>query len=155
MSPAPLFVCPDTPAGAPSDYGGVYQVIGFPAITPFLVVAPHMVPVRRPKPDARPISEPEPSPLRLYRGYLEALMSPDPFRPLVAHPPAFSPQKSCHAAVAVPPVGPCSEGRCAAAADCRVSAGMPVTIPYPPADYVNKASMGLIAHPAGVPLGGG
>ena len=37
MSPVPLFVCPATPAGTPSDYGGVYQVIGFPANTPFIL----------------------------------------------------------------------------------------------------------------------
>ena len=78
-------------------------------------------------------------------------MSADPFHPLVVHPPAFSLQKSCHAAVAVPPVGQSSEGRPAAAADCGVSAGTRVAIPYPPPVYDNKASLGLIAHPAGVP----
>jgi hypothetical protein len=46
--------------------------------------------------------QPEPSPLRLFRTHFQPLLSPDPFHPLVVHPPAFSPQKSRNTAVAVP-----------------------------------------------------
>ena len=37
LAPVPLFVCPGTPTGVPSDYGGVYQVIGYPANTPLIL----------------------------------------------------------------------------------------------------------------------
>lgn len=37
LAPVPLFVCPATPTGMPSDYSGPYQVIGYPANTPLIL----------------------------------------------------------------------------------------------------------------------
>lgn len=46
FSPVPLFVCPSTPAGMPSDYGAVYGVIGYPAATPLVLPRTDYAPLR-------------------------------------------------------------------------------------------------------------
>lgn len=43
---ASLFVCPGTPARVPSDYGGVYEVIGYPANTPLILPRTDYAPFR-------------------------------------------------------------------------------------------------------------
>ena len=68
------------------------------------VVTPDVVPMRRLRADACPVSKPQPSPRQLFRRRFQALLSPDPLHPRVVHPPAFGPQKGCHAAVAVPTI---------------------------------------------------
>jgi prepilin-type N-terminal cleavage/methylation domain-containing protein len=46
LAPVPLFVCPDTPAGVPSDYGVAFQVIGYPANTPLILPRTDYAPLR-------------------------------------------------------------------------------------------------------------
>lgn len=46
FSPVPLFVCPSTPAGIPSDYGAVYSVIGYPPNTPLVLPRTDYAPLR-------------------------------------------------------------------------------------------------------------
>jgi prepilin-type N-terminal cleavage/methylation domain-containing protein len=46
FSPVPLFVCPSTPAGLPSDYGAGYTVIGYPANTPLVLPRTDYAPLR-------------------------------------------------------------------------------------------------------------
>jgi prepilin-type N-terminal cleavage/methylation domain-containing protein len=45
-SPVPLFVCPSTPSGIPSDYGAGYTVIGYPANTPLVLPRTDYAPLR-------------------------------------------------------------------------------------------------------------
>ena len=53
------------------------------------VVRPDVVPVRRSQPDAGPVIEPEPSPLRLLLWYFEPFTSPDALYPLQADGPTI------------------------------------------------------------------
>jgi prepilin-type N-terminal cleavage/methylation domain-containing protein len=46
LSPVPLFVCPSTPAGIPSDYGAVYTAIGYPPNTPLVLPRTDYAPLR-------------------------------------------------------------------------------------------------------------
>lgn len=46
LAPVPLFVCPGTPSGGPSDYGAAYQVIGYPANTPLILPRTDYAPFR-------------------------------------------------------------------------------------------------------------
>jgi prepilin-type N-terminal cleavage/methylation domain-containing protein len=46
LATVPLFVCPGTPTGAPSDYGAAYQVIGYPANTPLVLPRTDYAPLR-------------------------------------------------------------------------------------------------------------
>jgi len=46
FSPVPLFVCPSTPSGIPSDYGSVYTVIGYPPNTPLVLPRTDYAPLR-------------------------------------------------------------------------------------------------------------
>jgi prepilin-type N-terminal cleavage/methylation domain-containing protein len=46
FSPVPLFVCPSTPLGIPSDYAAVYTVIGYPANTPLVLPRTDYAPLR-------------------------------------------------------------------------------------------------------------
>jgi len=46
FTPAPLFVCPSTPSGIPSDYGAVYSVIGYPPNTPLVLPRTDYAPLR-------------------------------------------------------------------------------------------------------------
>src|SRR5437879_5964504 len=52
-----------------------------------------MVPVFRTQPDARPVVQPEPSPLWLFLWHFQPFLSPYPLYPLVIHLPAFIPQQ--------------------------------------------------------------
>jgi prepilin-type N-terminal cleavage/methylation domain-containing protein len=46
FSPVPLFVCPSTPSGIPSDYGAGYTVIGYPPNTPLVLPRTDYAPLR-------------------------------------------------------------------------------------------------------------
>ena len=46
LAAVPLFVCPGTPSGVPSDYGAAYQVIGYPANTPLILPRTDYAPFR-------------------------------------------------------------------------------------------------------------
>ena len=46
LAPVPLFVCPGTPSGVPSDYGAAYKVIGYPANTPLILPRTDYAPFR-------------------------------------------------------------------------------------------------------------
>jgi prepilin-type N-terminal cleavage/methylation domain-containing protein len=46
LAPVPLFVCPSTPAGIPSDYGPGYTVIGYPPNTPLVLPRTDYAPLR-------------------------------------------------------------------------------------------------------------
>jgi len=46
LATVPLFVCPGTPTGAPSDYGAAYQVIGYPSNTPLVLPRTDYAPLR-------------------------------------------------------------------------------------------------------------
>jgi len=46
LTPVPLFVCPSTPSGIPSDYGAVYTVIGYPPNTPLVLPRTDYAPLR-------------------------------------------------------------------------------------------------------------
>jgi len=46
FSPVPLFVCPSTPLGIPSDYGAGYRVIGYPPDTPLVLPRTDYAPLR-------------------------------------------------------------------------------------------------------------
>jgi len=58
----------------------------------------------RPKPDARSVVEPEPSPLRLLFRHFKALLPPDTLHSLVVHSPALPVQKYGDSAVSVAPI---------------------------------------------------
>jgi len=46
FTPVPLFVCPSTPSGLPSDYCAVYTVIGYPPDTPLVLPRTDYAPLR-------------------------------------------------------------------------------------------------------------
>jgi len=46
FSPVPLFVCPSTPSGIPSDYAAGYAVIGYPSNTPLVLPRTDYAPLR-------------------------------------------------------------------------------------------------------------
>ena len=65
-----------------------------------------MIRILRPPAQPGPIRQPEPPALRLLLGHLEAFLSPDPFHPLVGHPPAFLLEPRRDAARALAPILP-------------------------------------------------
>ena len=69
------------------------------------VIGPDMVAVSRPQPEARPIIEPQPSPLGLLLRYFQPFPSPDPLPPEGRIDlPAITPEQSGYPAVSVPSV---------------------------------------------------
>jgi hypothetical protein len=65
------------------------------------VVAPHVIAVLRPEPDARTVGEPKTPSFWLFVGNLQALAPPDPFDPLVVDEPACLTQQRGDLAIAV------------------------------------------------------
>src|SRR3954469_10887144 len=65
------------------------------------VIRPNVVAVLGPKANAGPIRQPQPPALGLLLRHFEPLPAPDPFHPLVVHPPARVPQKSRDLAIAI------------------------------------------------------
>ena len=53
------------------------------------VVAPRMISMGWPQPDARAVVQPQPPSLRLLCGHLQPLLTPDPFHPLMVHAPSL------------------------------------------------------------------
>src|ERR1700678_489386 len=78
------------------------------------VVAPHMVAVRRPQPNARSIVEPQPTAWLLLLRYLQPLAPPDPLHAILAHLPARMHQQGRDAPVAVTAIlaGQNNDGLC-------------------------------------------
>ena len=62
------------------------------------VVAPDVIAIRRPEPNARAVFKPETSLLQLFLRNLQPLSPPQPLDPAVADPPARVPQQSRNAA---------------------------------------------------------
>ncbi len=46
LSPVPLFLCPSTPSGIPSDYGAAYTVLSYPPNTPLVLPRTDYAPLR-------------------------------------------------------------------------------------------------------------
>jgi hypothetical protein len=65
------------------------------------VVAPHVIAVLRPEPDARTVGEPKTPSFCLFVGNLQALAPPDPLDPLVVDEPARLTQQRGDLAIAV------------------------------------------------------
>jgi len=65
------------------------------------VVAPHMILVRRTKPDARTIVEPEPTAFSLFSRHFQTLLLPDTLDPFVVDPPTIQPKQRMDHPVAV------------------------------------------------------
>jgi hypothetical protein len=70
------------------------------------VVGPHVVGALGSEPDARPVIQPQTSPLRLPGGDLQPLASPDPLDPLVVDQPAGPAQQLGDLAIAVAAIPP-------------------------------------------------
>src|SRR5438045_8479847 len=70
------------------------------------VVGPDVVGAFGPQPDARPVTQPQASPLRLPGGDLQPLAPPDPLDPLVIDQPASPAQQLGDLAIAVAAILP-------------------------------------------------
>ena len=57
------------------------------------VIGPHVVTIRRAAADARPVGSPQPPSFGLFLRHFQPCPPPQPFDPLVMHPPALTPQQ--------------------------------------------------------------
>ena len=69
------------------------------------IIGPDMPGALRPKPDTRPVIQPETAALWVFLWHFQPFPPPDPVDPLKVHPPAFCTQQSPHAPIAIAAIG--------------------------------------------------